>query len=100
MPIIDNRFKLVGLITHRDLIAAMSKNMGTISVKEVMMKTITTVGPDMPLKGAIEVMMLNKYGCLPVVDSINKLVGIVTETDLLQALYEISAIPADFYKVK
>lgn len=78
----------------------MSKNMGTISVKEVMRKTITTVGPDTLLKGAIEVMMLNKYGCLPVVDSINKLVGIVTETDLLQALYEISAIPADFYKVK
>jgi len=49
------------------------------------------------LKGAIEVMILNRFGSMPVVDNYGKLLGMVSDLDLLKRLYSISEMPDDFY---
>ena len=40
--------------------------------------------PDTLLREAAEILYRNKYGCLPVLDGDNKLVGIITEADFLR----------------
>ena len=97
IPIVDRDYKLVGLVTHRDLISALARKMENFPIKSIMKKEVKAVGPDTPLKGAIEVMILNKYGCLPVVESDRKLIGLITEIDLLKVLYDMSPMPSDFY---
>ena len=58
---------------------------------------VISVEPTTPLIGALEVMIVNKYGCLPVVDSNRKLLGIISEIDMLKLLYKNSKLPDDWY---
>ena len=51
-----------------------------------MTRDVKTVRPSTPLGEAVNVLIGNRFGCLPVVDEDNKLVGIVTEHDLLKDL--------------
>lgn len=84
--------KLVGLLTHRDLLAHCGRYRRPtgepITAGEVMRTDVTTVRPETPLIEAIRLMLVNKFGCLPVVDEGGTLVGIVTETDLLRVAAE------------
>lgn len=86
---------LVGILTQRDLYKASLTSMLTnwkenkefldsIQVSEVMTKNVTTVSPDSTVEDAAQIMIDKKVGCLPVVKDKNKLVGLVTETDVLQ----------------
>lgn len=52
-------------------------------VKDVMTRAVVAVGDDAPFKRIVE--MLHEYGisALPVVDAANRVVGVVTEDDLL-----------------
>jgi CBS domain-containing protein len=79
---------LVGLVTHRDLLRCYSEK-GKLSGKstlagDMMNRDVTTVRPDTPLRRALRIMLRHKYGCLPVVDSEGRLVGILTEADLVR----------------
>lgn len=86
---------LVGILTQRDLYKASLTSMLTnwkenkefldsIQVSEVMTKNVTTVSPDATVNDAAQIMIDKKVGCLPVVKEKNKLVGLITETDVLQ----------------
>jgi len=88
--------KLTGLITHRDLLAAsfsifaeVERNeqrriFDTVRVVEAMHRDVVTVSPDLRVAQAASILLENKYGCLPVVDEMGVLVGIVTEADFLR----------------
>jgi CBS domain-containing protein len=80
--------KLVGLITHRDLLRAMSQR-GADPAKQlwasdVMVRDVKTVRPDTPTRDAVKLLLQNKYGCLPVVGADGELVGILTEADMVR----------------
>jgi CBS domain-containing protein len=89
--------RLVGIVTDRDLrkAAPSSKSplttrereefMEELKVVEVMSRTLITAAPTTTVREAAKVMVREKIGCLPVVDG-HTLVGIVTETDLLEIL--------------
>ncbi|MBL1208778.1 CBS domain-containing protein [Geminocystis sp. GBBB08] len=53
------------------------------TVAEVMTPTAITVTPEMPLKEAIAILVENKISGLPVIDGEGKLVGIISESDLM-----------------
>jgi CBS domain-containing membrane protein len=88
--------RLVGLLTHRDLLAAafsifaevnaaeQRRIFVTVPVVEAMHRDLITVSPDLPVKEAATILLENKYGCLPVVDGAHNLVGILTEADFLR----------------
>jgi len=88
--------KLVGLVTHRDLLAAsfsifaevdgaeQRRIFSRISVRELMHRSVRTVGPDMPVAEAARILLDNKYGCLPVVDPDGTLLGLITAADFLR----------------
>ena len=60
----------------------------TIAVKEVMQYPPITIAPHASVKEAARLMLEEKIGCLPVLDGA-KLVGIVTETDMLELVVEM-----------
>ncbi len=85
---------LVGLITHRDLLAASFSMFAEVSNQEQLrlfrqipvrelMHDAFAVPPTMRVRDAAGVMLEKQYGCLPVVDENRTLLGIVTEADFL-----------------
>jgi CBS domain-containing membrane protein len=96
LPVVEEG-RLVGILTQRDLFhAALSTalNFGakaqkeflkTVVVKEVMTEEVVTIHPDADVKEAARLLVARKIGCLPVVEN-GKLVGIVSETDLLRVV--------------
>ena len=95
LPVIKN-WKLVGLVTDRDLRLATSKlaehpfNPDT-EVEKVMSHPVNTISPNDPVERATQIMRELKIGCLPVVEE-DHLVGIVTVTDLLDALLILTGV--------
>ena len=94
IPVVNMEQKLVGIITDRDIRLAMnsehlqapSLNAQILSetiVADCMTTSVMTVAPDTPAYQVSESLSAFKFDCLPVVDD-QKLVGIVTVTDILE----------------
>ena len=96
-PVVEDD-ELVGVVSQRDLYRA---SLGTVmqygekaqraflesvAVKEIMVDPIS-IGPDATVRDAARLMMEHKIGCLPVLKD-SRLVGIVTETDMLQVVVD------------
>ena len=97
IPVVGKEGELEGLVTHRDLLgSALSGTAGlplslqreTLrrrTVREIMITAVETIGPDRPIGDAAQIMLDNKYGCLPVLEE-GRLVGILTEADFVKCL--------------
>ena len=73
-----------GIVTERDVIKLVSKDTGSLEkpVKEVMSTKIITISSDKYIDDAADIMNKYKIKKLPVCDD-DKLVGIITTTDLI-----------------
>jgi acetoin utilization protein AcuB len=92
--------KLVGIVTETDLVNASPSTATTLSVwemhyliskvkvKNVMTKKVITVGRDTPIEEAARIMADKKIGGMPVVDG-DRVVGMITETDLFKVFLEL-----------
>ena len=85
--IIVRNGETVGILTERDLLERVlekCKNPKETHVFEAMTSHVITGNPDMEISEATSLMFENKIKKLPIVDG-NKLVGIVTLTDIARA---------------
>jgi CBS domain-containing protein len=95
LPVVDEARKVVGVVSQRDLLrralgAALAfgtrepqKLMRSLEVRDVMSEPAVIIDPAAAVQDAARTMFEKKIGCLPVVEQ-GKLVGILTETDVLR----------------
>jgi acetoin utilization protein AcuB len=100
LPVVDKKGKLVGIVTEKDLlyvspspatslsIHELHYLISKIKVQDVMAKDVITVTEYTPLEEAARIMADNKIGSLPVMRD-DRLVGIITETDLFKIFLEL-----------
>ncbi|MBO5999461.1 MAG: CBS domain-containing protein [Lachnospiraceae bacterium] len=101
LPVVDADGKLCGLVTG-GLVEEESGSKSTslsifelnyllskTAVEDIMIKNVTTITEDVILEEAAQVMIDKEIACLPVVDSENKVVGIITEKDIFQAFNDV-----------
>ena len=100
LPVIDAERRVIGVVGFNDLRAAFPipislseppssdtrPGLREIAVSEAMSDSPITIHSQQPVEEAAQIMLDHRIGCLPVVDDEGRLDGILSETDLLQAL--------------
>ena len=95
LPVVDRQGKLIGLLTHRDLLSASASwltdseaesnaMINQLPVRRIMQHEVLTVQPEDSLVEAGKLLWESKIGCLPVIDPEGSLVGILTEADFIR----------------
>jgi acetoin utilization protein AcuB len=59
-----------------------------LTIKEIMTTSVVTIGEDDQVNKAANLMLANKFGGIPVVNSAGRLVGMVTESDIFRLVAE------------
>ncbi|HEX3012947.1 MAG TPA: CBS domain-containing protein [Methanobacterium sp.] len=93
-PIIDSDEKIVGIISERDFVSLLSGVLTDEIVEDFMTTSLITTTPGTRIEGASKIMVRNKLRRIPVIGEErktphpenDKLVGIVTSTDILKFL--------------
>jgi acetoin utilization protein AcuB len=105
LPVIDKNNRIVGLLTDRDIRQVGPSNATTLSVQELhyllgKLKVsgfmtpgdkLITVTPSTMVEKAAQLMRDHKIGCLPVLEG-KELVGIITETDILESFMDLMGL--------
>ena len=111
LPVVGDGKILNGLVTRQRLalkpdelgslnVWEITRKLSTLMVKDVMVKAVDvhTIDADRTIECAAAIMTANKIGCLPVLEE-DVVVGIITETDLLNAFQEMLGLPAEGVRV-
>lgn len=97
--VVDNKGKLVGIISDRDLKQYWASPANTLSTHElgyllekilvemIMVKTVVTITTETTIERAAFIMQVNNINSLPVMED-EDLVGIITSTDVMGVLLE------------
>lgn len=115
LPVVE-KDKVVGIVTIADLNQASPSSATTLSkhelnyllaktkIKDILPKNqkVITINPENYIETAARIMRENKVSGLPVIDDHGKLVGVITETDIFDALIDVLGVTRahsriDFY---
>ncbi len=97
--VITKQGTLKGYISRQIVEKAVFFELGDLKIKEYMNIEFSTISPDTPLKDAQELVIRDKIRILPVVDK-DKVIGVITRTDLLNILLGDPLIPELLYDSK
>jgi len=92
LPVVSKGRKLQGLVTLADLKQGLIPSMlGDVDLKDLMITDPITVAPEDDIETAAQIIYKHKIGGLPVTKN-GRLVGIITETDMLRAFIDMMGI--------
>ncbi|MDA8121106.1 MAG: CBS and ACT domain-containing protein [Deltaproteobacteria bacterium] len=111
LPVLKDGEKLVGIVSERDIKQASPSPataleireiyylLDKVKVKQIMARRPYTISSTAPIEEAALIMREKKIGCLPVIEE-GRLVGILTETDILDAFIEAMGVSGPGYRVE
>ena len=111
LPVLKDGERLVGIVSERDIKQASPSPataleireiyylLDKVKVKQIMTRRPYTVSSSAPIEEAALILREKKIGCLPVVDD-GKLVGILTETDIIDAFIEGMGVNGPGYRLE
>ena len=111
LPVLKDGEKLVGILSERDIKQASPSPataleireiyylLDKVKVKQIMTRRPYTVSSSAPIEEAALIIREKKIGCLPVVDE-GKLVGILTETDIIDSFIESMGVSGPGYRIE
>ncbi len=98
IPIVDKKHKLIGIVTNRDL---RFENEMEKSISKVMTsENLITGTRDLTLKQAEKILQRNKIEKLPIIDSDEKLIGLITFRDIQKITLKPSSNKDDYGRLK
>lgn len=107
LPVVElqgDQPRLLGMVSASDILHAFPPDVNPFAVEtpalrespatagEIMRREIATTTPDTPIEEAAAIMCDEKVGALPVLRG-EKLVGLITESDIFRALVGLFAVP-------
>jgi len=99
LPVLKND-RLVGIVTRGDVRGAEPSQASSLSIweinyllakleiAEIMTKNPLTASPEMTIGEVANIMLENKISGLPVVDETDKVVGVITESDIFRMIVQ------------
>ncbi len=91
LPVVENG-RMVGMVTESDIRAVhLASMIEKINVADIMLTNPLTISPETPLEDAARLLVENRISGLPVIES-DRLVGMITTTDICRAFIEIMGI--------
>lgn len=92
LPVVEKKNRLKGFVTLADLKQGLIPSLvAGVSLSDLIIKDPITVDPDDDVEIAAQLIYKHKIGGMPVVKR-DKLVGIITETDILRAFIDMMGI--------
>jgi CBS domain-containing protein len=86
---IEDANKPVGIITERDIVRQIGLSelfVVQAPIRQIMSTPLVTIGPNNPIRDAIEIMQLKNIRRLVVIDDREKMIGIITIKDALKEM--------------
>jgi len=112
LPVVGDGKRLKGLVTRQRLalkpddfgslnVWEITRRLSNLKAKDIMVKRedIHLISPDKTIERAAALITESKIGCLPVIEDGDIVIGIITETDLLQAFQEMLGLPSEGVRV-
>ncbi len=98
IPVVDSTMHLEGIVTNRDL--RFEKNMARPLTEVMTSENVITTEDGGDLQKAEETLQNHKIEKLPVIDSDNKLVGLITFKDIIKSRIRPNACKDDFGRLR
>ena len=92
-PVLSEQGSVAGILTRHDLIAALRKNDPKIRVGDVMRRDVPTVTTGTRFEDAFRIMQECNCPAVPVLDSMKRLVGLLTPENVSELMMVQSALP-------
>lgn len=103
LPVVLANGDLAGIVSDRDIRLAMPSPLATseadsadflerTAVAGIMTRDVITVEPEAPIEDAAKLIYRHRISALPVLDEKMRLLGILTETDIMRAFLQILGV--------
>ena len=88
IPVIDEKKKLIGIISIEDIIHALEFNRINEPIRNIMTQKVVAIRLSDTLAEMVDKFENYKYGRFPVVDDENRVCGIISKEDILHGIME------------
>lgn len=96
LPVVDGESRIMGIVSDRDVRSALpnpaddvAERTGALLVGEIMTTDPLTISPGFTLQDALIQFHLKKVGAFPIVDAGGRVIGILSDRDLLSCFFQV-----------
>ena len=95
VPIVDQEQRLIGIVSEYDLLTALGRGRkwNDLPACEIMTRHPASVTPDTSIATLMGILQSSRFIRMPVVDSKEKLIGVVARRDILRAYLDCESEP-------